>query len=256
MIRPVDYDTVAAGYSNRYVQNDYSGVSQALIQFATSHRIADGRILEVGCGTGHWLRYLREFGIIGIGIDPSSAMLGLARTTVTPNLCLIRGHAEALPLRSRCFSGVFCINALHHFIDPAAFFREARRVVEPGGGLLTVGLDPHTGRDRWWIYDYFPNALVADQARYRPSHAIREMMTAAGFQECETQEVQHLPRALSVDEAITRGFLNRTSTSQLMVITDEDYQLGMVKIRADNIHEDLVLRADLRLYGTIGLAAA
>ena len=41
---------------------------------------------------------------------------------------------------------------------------EARRVLRAGGSLMSVGLDPHTALDQWWIYDYFPGALAADRA--------------------------------------------------------------------------------------------
>jgi hypothetical protein len=57
----VQYDAIAATYDRRYVQNDYSGVAKALTDFAGSE--SAGRVLEVGCGTGHWLRLLAEKGI-------------------------------------------------------------------------------------------------------------------------------------------------------------------------------------------------
>jgi hypothetical protein len=37
-----------------------------------------------------------------------------------------------------------------------SFLDEARRVLRSGGRLMTIGLDPHLGIDRWYIYDYFP----------------------------------------------------------------------------------------------------
>jgi SAM-dependent methyltransferase len=254
MATRVDYDSVAADYSSRYQRNDYSGVAKAVTEFLASGPAVDRRLaLEVGCGTGVWLQLAREFSHPIVGIDPSSKMLHLAQRTARA-VFLVRAQAESLPFQSQTFDHLFCVNALHHFSDPGAFFMEAGRLVRPGGAFLTIGLDPHTGRDRWWIYEYFPEALIVDRQRYLPTQTIRGMMAAAGFGRCETREVQHVPRELRLSEADSGGFLARTSTSQLMVISDEDYQAGLARIHtaAGSSPGELVLRADLTLYGTRG----
>jgi ubiquinone/menaquinone biosynthesis C-methylase UbiE len=247
----VDYDSIAARYDARYERNDCSGVERALAAFMDT-RAVGLRVLEVGCGTGHWLRFLDGAGIAAVGVDPSRGMLNVARTRL-PHGRLIGARAEALPCRTAMFTRLFCVNALHHFAAPAAFFHEAKRVLAEGGGLMTVGLDPHTGRDRWWIYDYFPSALIADRRRYLPAATIRELMKAAGFSHCETRELQHFPAQMSVSQASRRGFLDRSSTSQFMVIPESEYDAGMSTIRSGDA-ERTVLRSDLWVYGTIGWA--
>jgi SAM-dependent methyltransferase len=255
MTTRVDYDGVAAVYGNRYAQNDYAGVEKTLQEFVLGSRVDQQRVLEVGCGTGHWLKILGDTAVRLVGVDPSEGMLGVARASVHNGL-LVRACAEKLPFPSRRFDRVFCVNALHHFTRPAAFLAEARRVLRPGGGLLIVGLDPHTRTDRWWIYDYFPNALVEDRRRYPPASHIRALMTTAGFGDCETREVQHLTREMTVDEAWRRGFLERTSTSQLLVISQAEYEEGLDRLRAASADARCeILYADLRLYGTAGWAA-
>jgi ubiquinone/menaquinone biosynthesis C-methylase UbiE len=251
MTTRVDYDSIADEYSSRYSLNDYSGVTAALLEFCAAGVTSDRRLaLEVGCGTGHWLQAVGEFGSRPVGIDVSSKMLNIAQAAATP--LLARAQAEALPFPSNSVDRIFCINALHHFTDPLAFFMEARRVLRPGGAVLTVGLDPHTGQDRWWVYDYFPETLIADRKRYPPASAIRDMMAASGFERRETREVQHSPRQLRVAEAESGGFLTRASKSQFLVISDEEYESGLARIRAAaaSSSEDVVLCADLRLYGT------
>ncbi len=80
-----------------------------------------------------------------------------------PDAALAHGRAEHLPWRDAAFHRVVCINALHHFGDPLAFLQEARRVLHPGGAVMTIGLDPHTGLDQWCIYDYFEGTLAIDK---------------------------------------------------------------------------------------------
>ena len=252
MTRRVDYDRVAARYDSRYARNTYSGVEQALASFVEDSSPSRLRVFEIGCGTGHWVRKLRESNVIAYGLDLSAGMLGIARDTVSGRL--IRARADSLPLATATCDRLFCVNALHHFPAPAAFITEARRVLRSGGGLLTAGLDPHNGQDQWWVYDYFPAALAEDRKRYLPTERIRALMDAAGLSRCETRIIQHLPREMSVAEARSAGFLDRTATSQLMVITDEEYEAGRKRIDdSDSISSGAqILRSDLRLYATIG----
>jgi SAM-dependent methyltransferase len=248
----VDYDRVAPTFDSRYERNNYSGVEQAVAAFLEPAPTAQPRVLEVGCGTGHWLRRFASTSTLVFGLDPSSGMLAVAREAAPGRL--VRGHAEALPFADRIWDRLFCVNALHHFSDQAEFFQEASRVLRESGGLLTIGLDPHNGQDQWWIYDYFPSALPRDRERYLPTRRIRELMEAAGFTDCETRIVQHLPREFTVNDARSGGFLERTSGSQLMVIPDAEYRAGVERIETANVAAGgaKILRSDLRLYATVG----
>lgn len=254
MPRPVDYDVIAPTYDRRYADNDYAGLECALQQLAGEN--PGVRVLEVGCGTGHWLALVSRHGACVAGIDTSAQMLARARGHV-PHAHLVRSGAEHLPWANASFDRVFCINALHHFRDQPAFLGEARRVLRPGGGLMTVGLDPHTGLDRWCIYDYFEGTRAADAQRYPAASRIREWMSAAGFSHCVTAEVQHMPISLPARQGLEQGRLDKSVTSQLSVLTDAAYQCGMDRIRrdlesAEARGEALYLTADLRLYATFG----
>jgi ubiquinone/menaquinone biosynthesis C-methylase UbiE len=253
----VNYDSIAAAFDRRYLENDYSGVESALRVFVGGESTA--RVLEVGCGTGHWLRLLGEKASRVAGVDASLSMLAFARTTAR-HAALAQGRAEQLPWRDRTFERVFCINALHHFEDKLAFLREAHRVLVPGGQLMTVGLDPHTGTDRWYIYEYFESVLEIDKLRYPASQQIREWMHALGYSSVRTSEVQHLPVRLSTRAALEQGRLDKGVTSQLAVLPDEDYERGIERIRraldsAEATGESLYLTADLRLHATFGSVA-
>ena len=252
----VDYDAIAAEYDRRYALNDYSQVQTALLDFVAN--IPNGRALEVGCGTGHWLQVLGDAAVPVAGVDPSSNMLHYARTRA-PVAALVRAAAERLPWRNAAFERLYCINALHHFDDKPGFIDEARRVLATGGRLLTTGLDPHIGTDRWFIYDYFAPVLEIDRQRYPSTQRVREWLRAAGFIDVHTREVQHLLTRLSAGAALDGGRLARHMTSQLAVLSEEQYEGGLQQIRgamreADARGETLCLTADLRLYGTYATA--
>lgn len=254
MNRRVDYDRIAHTYDRRYQENDYSGVEAALIAFVGEP--VGQRVLEIGCGTGHWLQVLGDRGVRVTGLDVSTHMLAHARDRA-PEAGLAQGSAERLPWVRESFDRVVSINAFHHFQDKVAFLAEAMRVLRPGGLLMTVGLDPHAGVDQWYVYDYFEKVLEIDRRRYPASSQIREWMRRAGFTDCLTRVVQHLPARLNARAALERGRLDKSMTSQLSVLTDEEYRQGVDRVRqaiqsAEARGETLYLTADLRLYATFG----
>ena len=241
----VDYDQVAADYDARYARTDYSETGDALKRFLESS--VPPSVLEVGCGTGHWLTLATTLPVrLVAGLDRSWEMLRRARRAA-PKTILVRGSAEELPWLSQSMDRVFCINAFHHFVDKPAFLHECRRVLRPGGMFLTVGVDPHLGLDRWWVYDYFPASLEADRQRYASTELLRRQLLELGFTAASTEVVQHTVLERSFEAGVAKGALERTSTSQLMVISDAEYESGVARLRA----EQPVLRSDLRLYGTV-----
>jgi cyclopropane fatty-acyl-phospholipid synthase-like methyltransferase len=250
----LNYDTLAARYDRRYLVNDYSGVEQALLVFVGPDQTR--RVLEVGCGTGHWMKALAERASRVAGLDASNNMLAYARSKALPVL-LAQGRAEHLPFVEGAFDRLFCINAFHHFDDKPGFLGEARRVLRAGGAVMTIGLDPHVGVDRWYIYEYFEPVLEIDKRRSVSTQQIREWMREARFSNVRTHEVQHLSTHLAATTAFEEGRLDRDATSQLAILSDEQYQRGMNRIHraiesAEASGETLYLSADLRLYATYG----
>lgn len=240
----VDYDSLAPAFDRRYANQSYVGIERALARFLGSQR--HQAILEVGCGTGHWLGLQADGAAVVAGADRSMAMLERARVA-SPRAALVQATAELLPFASGRIDRVFCVNALHHFDDTEAFVRECLRILRAQGAFLTVGLDPHTGLDRWWVYDYFPAALDADLRRYLPTERVRQLLTDAGFATATTDIVHHVPAERPFEVAVEQGLLDRRSTSQLMVISDADYEAGFQRLS----RERPVLRSDLRLFGTL-----
>ncbi len=253
MAQAIDYDRVADRYGRRYELHSYGGVLQALRRFA-----GDGtpRTIEVGCGSGHWLQALTGRASRLAGVDPSSRMLAYARAAA-PSALLVRGRATELPFGGGSFDRIVCVNALHHFGDRPRFFCEARRLLPPGGGLITVGLDPHTGRDRWWVYEYFDGTREFDTGRFVDVTTLRNELARAGFSRIATEEVDRIQKQVSLAEALASGVLDRSFTSELTILSDDGYTRGLDRLREaerEGTHSgvpfDLV--TDLRLYATVG----
>jgi ubiquinone/menaquinone biosynthesis C-methylase UbiE len=221
----VEYDTVAPDYDRRFRAGGFPGIERALRRAAIEARAT--RALEVGCGTGHWLS---AFGAASaFGADRSLGMLAraAARTARPP---LLAADAQELPFSGRTFDVVACVNALHHFADPRAFLGRAAELLRPGGTLLVIGMDPRAGRDRWYLYDYFPETLPADLERY-PAHAsIRRGMRELGLERVTTRVAQRIQGLRRGAEVLDDPILHRNGTSQLTLLDDGAFALGMARI--------------------------
>ena len=244
-----DYESIAASYDTRYEQIGYDGSAHVVAKLLCSFPAAT--VLEVGCGTGHWLAALRDRGCAVTGIDTSQSMLAKAREKL-PDIELTWGRAEKLPWPAGSFDRVLCVNALHHFEDARAFIREARRVLRPGGLLLNMGLDPHTREDRWFVYDYFVGTRATDEARFAPTALIRDWMREAGLSQTETQVAWRFNWTHDY-----RGAIDPKSTSQLSNLNNREFEAGMALLAASHrkvieAGETLPLIVDLRLVATRG----
>lgn len=103
---------------------------EALI--AASEIRAGSRVLDVGCGSGEFLRTLTDRGAVAAGIDPAPGMVELARR-VAPLADVRVGEAQNLPWPDGAFDVVTAVNALQFADDTIEALAEFARVLAPGG---------------------------------------------------------------------------------------------------------------------------
>jgi ubiquinone/menaquinone biosynthesis C-methylase UbiE len=99
---------------------------------------ADGRILEIGGGTGLNLRYYGGVDSLVV-TEPEPAMLRRLQDKAreqTPQAEVLQAPAEDLPFEDDSFDTVVSTLVLCGVDDQPRALREARRVLRPGGQLL------------------------------------------------------------------------------------------------------------------------
>src|SRR5262249_8970523 len=88
------------------------------------------------------------------------------------------------------------------FADRVRFFHDARRILKPGGALMSIGKDPHADRDSWWVYDYFPETLPIDRDRFARVRVLRGELAQAGFAWAESFEADRIEAVMPAGDAL------------------------------------------------------
>jgi len=98
----------------------------------------DSRVLDLGCGGGRNIVYLRGNGHSVVGLDASQGLLRIAAANVGTS-AVVRGDAVSLPFRDASFDGIHGVATIHHLpseADRRQSMAEAARVLRPNGLLL------------------------------------------------------------------------------------------------------------------------
>lgn len=130
------FATRAATWDERF-PDDGPRYARAVAELAP---VRGGLAVDVGCGTGRALPFLRAavgpHGCV-VGVDVTRQMLAEATTRgrVTQPGGLLQGDGARLPLPSGQVDALFAAGLLHHLDDPQAGLREFARVSRLGARL-------------------------------------------------------------------------------------------------------------------------
>ncbi len=136
---PFGAESLTEGYQKRY-----------LPYFSN----APGVVLDIGCGHGGVLSFLKNAGIPSYGVDSSETALRLCEEKgLDVRLGDAIGHLKALP--SASLGGIFCAHVIEH-MDPARaieLLKESCRVLKPDSRLIIITPNSKDLRttERFWL---------------------------------------------------------------------------------------------------------
>jgi SAM-dependent methyltransferase len=170
----------------------YPGLVQhldLLARYIPADRMGGGRLLDVGCGDGQALEFLQALGwqVSGVEVDPNAAAFARDR-----GLDVRPGTLPEARFPDDSFDAVTSSHVIEHVHDTRALLIESRRVLKPGGTLVTVTPNARAythhlhGRD--WLALDPPRHLVVFT-----SDSLRSLAESVGF-----RDVQVIPTTRAV----------------------------------------------------------
>jgi SAM-dependent methyltransferase len=141
------------------------------------HVARGGRLLEVGCGNGSFLKLIAEarpdVELHGVDIV-DTGITGIAGFTFH------QGQLEQIDLPESSFDAIYFSNLIEHVPDPFVFLRRCRRLLRPSG--IVYGNTPdHLSLDRYLFGKYWAGYHYPRHTFLFDHRNMREILHACGF---------------------------------------------------------------------------
>ena len=173
------YAAMAEGYDDNQLHQSYGRmIAQTIVK--TVGATINKRLLDAGCGTGSLGAHIQAAHLVGIDLSPS--MLAKARDRSIYQELVEGDIAATMAKRTDRFDGIAATVVLYHMADLAPFFRQAARLLVPGGHLF-FSTDPA------------PDSMdigVSGPGEYAHSRAyVRRLAAESGFAEIAVKVMAH-----------------------------------------------------------------
>ena len=136
-----------------------------------------GRALDIGCGNGNYMMFLKGLGWDTTGFDVTDNLAEPVRKAGIP---IFTGSLDVLQHQEGSFDLITMWHVLEHLYDPAADLRLVRRLLADGGTLLIEVPNSDSITARLFRADWFPWDLPRHLNHFTPAN-LRRMLEESGF---------------------------------------------------------------------------
>lgn len=195
-----EFDALAPVYETNRLSRWYQAHTNEILKHCSSYE--EGDILDVGCGTGHFLRrYLKSNpGMRGVGLDVSTAMIREAREKAeleqVGNVEFIRGDFERISLQtlsSYDFKIIVCANAFHYFANPQQAAEKLHQLLRAGGTLFVLERNKASS-PLTVLWAFLHRNCIKDRVQFYAQNELLHFFEHAGFTDASV--VQSIRRYL------------------------------------------------------------
>ncbi|MGI8839011.1 MAG: class I SAM-dependent methyltransferase [Pyrinomonadaceae bacterium] len=128
----------------KLLKGDEESISSAVARLKKEREhikrvIKSGKVLEVGSGTGLFLRLMQEAGFDPYGVELSQTAVDYSRS-ISGLSNIVQGTLEQASYLPESFDVVYAWHVIEHVLDLDAFVRELHRVLQPDG-ILWIGTE-------------------------------------------------------------------------------------------------------------------
>ena len=134
-----DFDALARDYDRWYetpTGRNHDLYQKLLVLDFLKPNYTNTRLLDVGCGTGHWSAFFASLGLEVTGVDISAEMVEIARSKNLHRCSFRIGDAYELPFDDGFFSIAAAMTTLEFVEYPDRILSEMLRCTEPGGVFI------------------------------------------------------------------------------------------------------------------------
>ena len=138
-----DFGLVAGSYDSWYAGRRgamYDRLEKKLITDYLPAEAEGKKLLDVGCGTGHWSSFFSEYGFEVTGVDISERMIEIAKNKNISDASFQVANGHSLPFADGTFEVTAAITTLEFVRDAKAVVREMVRCTHKPAGRLLVGV--------------------------------------------------------------------------------------------------------------------
>ena len=138
-----DFDVIADTYDKWYETAEgamYDRLEKKAVSRFLRQNAQGMKLLEVGCGTGHWSQFFSDCGFEVTGVDISESMIKVAQSKNIANASFQIADGHSLPFKDNSFDVTVAITTLEFVHDAELVLREMARCTRKPSGQLLIGV--------------------------------------------------------------------------------------------------------------------
>jgi 2-polyprenyl-3-methyl-5-hydroxy-6-metoxy-1,4-benzoquinol methylase len=139
-----------------------------LFAYSEAAKLVEGNLLDIGCGEGRGLQYLRQNVSSYTGIDKIQEVLDVLKQKYPGDTFLQMNIPPFKGLADNSFDTAVSFQVIEHIEEDEAYVKEAHRVLKKNGHFIvsTPNIKMSLTRNPWHVREYTKDSLKALLLKY------------------------------------------------------------------------------------------